>query len=155
MIVYVNGDADSTYGLADTGWRRGLTISSKQKRPDGRSSRWTSDRASRQPGSMCSGRPRIPDGVSSATVLVTSPSADGQLAVRYAPALIASFGSGANLFEVRAVDGSNSLPVDHKRYRWTCAYSDAQLRFPERFVLAMFEDARALAQATIKRVSSK
>jgi hypothetical protein len=39
-----------------------------------------------------------------AGVLVTSPSADGQLAVRYAPALIASFGSGGNRVEVRAVE---------------------------------------------------
>jgi hypothetical protein len=39
-----------------------------------------------------------------AGVLVTSPSADSQLAVRYAPALIASFGSGGNRVEVRAVE---------------------------------------------------
>jgi hypothetical protein len=39
-----------------------------------------------------------------AGVLVTSPSADGQLAVRYAPALIASFGSGGNRVEVRTVE---------------------------------------------------
>jgi hypothetical protein len=39
-----------------------------------------------------------------AGVLVTSPSAGGQLAVRYAPALIASFGSGGNQVEVRAVE---------------------------------------------------
>ena len=39
-----------------------------------------------------------------AGVLVTSPSAVGQLAGRYAPALIASFGSGGNRVEVRAVE---------------------------------------------------
>ena len=39
-----------------------------------------------------------------AGVLVTSPSAGGQLAGRYAPALIASFGSGGNRVEVRAVE---------------------------------------------------
>jgi hypothetical protein len=39
-----------------------------------------------------------------ATVLATSPSISGQLVGRYAPALIASFGSGANLVEVRAVE---------------------------------------------------
>ena len=39
-----------------------------------------------------------------AGVLVTSPSIGGQLAGRYAPALIASFGSGRNLVEVRAVE---------------------------------------------------
>lgn len=39
-----------------------------------------------------------------AGVLVTSRPADGQLADRYAPALIASFGSGRNRVEVRAVE---------------------------------------------------
>ena len=39
-----------------------------------------------------------------AGVLVTSPPAGGQLAGRYAPALIASFGSGGNRVEVRAVE---------------------------------------------------
>jgi hypothetical protein len=39
-----------------------------------------------------------------ASVLVTSPSISGQLAGRYAPALIASFGSGGNRVEVRAVE---------------------------------------------------
>ena len=39
-----------------------------------------------------------------ADVLVSSPPAGGQLAGRYAPALIASFGSGGNRVEVRAVE---------------------------------------------------
>jgi hypothetical protein len=39
-----------------------------------------------------------------AAVLVTSPSMNDQLASWYAPALIASFGSGANRVEVRAVE---------------------------------------------------
>jgi hypothetical protein len=39
-----------------------------------------------------------------AGVLVTSPAAGGQLADRYAPALIASFGSGGDRVEVRAVE---------------------------------------------------
>jgi hypothetical protein len=39
-----------------------------------------------------------------AGVLVTSPAISGQLADRYAPALIASFGSGGNRIEVRAVE---------------------------------------------------
>ena len=37
-------------------------------------------------------------------VLVTSPPVSGQLAGRYAPALVASFGSGGNRVEVRAVE---------------------------------------------------
>ncbi len=39
-----------------------------------------------------------------AGVLVTFPSINGQLAARYAPALIASFGSGGHRVEVRAVE---------------------------------------------------
>ena len=39
-----------------------------------------------------------------ASVLAISPSASGQLAGQYAPALIASFGSGSNRVEVRAVE---------------------------------------------------
>ena len=39
-----------------------------------------------------------------ASVLVTSPSISGQMAGEYAPALIASFGSGGNRVEVRAVE---------------------------------------------------
>jgi glycerol-3-phosphate dehydrogenase len=33
----------------------------------------------------------------------------------------------------------------HPRFRWLCAYHDAQIRFPERFVVALFDDARRLA----------
>ncbi len=38
---------------------------------------------------------------------------------------------------------SNTKPND--RFRWLCSYSDAQIEFPERFVLAMLEDARRAA----------
>lgn len=37
--------------------------------------------------------------------------------------------------------------VNPQRYRWLCSYSDGQVRFPERFTLALFEDARQLAAA--------
>jgi glycerol-3-phosphate dehydrogenase len=33
------------------------------------------------------------------------------------------------------------------KYRWLCSYYDAQIRFPERFVLAMLADGRAAASA--------
>lgn len=36
-------------------------------------------------------------------------------------------------------------PVDRSRYPWLCAYYDAQVRYPERFVVALFDDARRLA----------
>ena len=43
-----------------------------------------------------------------ASVLVTSPSIGGRLAGRYAPALIASFGSGGDRVEVRAVESGGA-----------------------------------------------
>lgn len=46
---------------------------------------------------------------------------------------------------VAALDRSNSPPVDRARYRWLCSYYDAQIRFPERFVVALFDDARRAA----------
>ena len=40
------------------------------------------------------------------------------------------------------LDQRTSLPIDRTRYRWLCSYYDAQIRFPERLVVAMFDDAR-------------
>lgn len=36
--------------------------------------------------------------------------------------------------------------VNRERFRWLCSYWDAQLEFPERFVLALLEDARLAAE---------
>jgi glycerol-3-phosphate dehydrogenase len=36
-------------------------------------------------------------------------------------------------------------PVDRERFRWLVSYYDAQIQFPERFVVAMLEDARRLS----------
>jgi len=38
-------------------------------------------------------------------------------------------------------------PQVTQRVRWRCSYSDAQIEFPERFVLAMLEDARRAAES--------
>jgi glycerol-3-phosphate dehydrogenase len=38
--------------------------------------------------------------------------------------------------------------VDRGRFRWLCAYSDAQMRFPERYCVALLEDARQIAETT-------
>ena len=43
------------------------------------------------------------------------------------------------------VGAAGSVPVDPHRYRWLCTYWDAQILYPERFVVALVEDARALA----------
>ncbi len=48
---------------------------------------------------------------------------------------------------VMPVGAPKSVPVDPVRYRWLCAYWDAQIAYPERFVLALLEDARSLSAA--------
>jgi glycerol-3-phosphate dehydrogenase len=44
----------------------------------------------------------------------------------------------------RATD-NRAVPVDPRLYRWEMSYHDAQIVYPERFVLALLEDARRLA----------
>ncbi|NLF68047.1 MAG: glycerol-3-phosphate dehydrogenase/oxidase [Candidatus Anammoximicrobium sp.] len=44
------------------------------------------------------------------------------------------------------VGAAGSVPVDPNRYRWLCTYWDAQILYPERFVVALAEDARTLAE---------
>ncbi len=44
-----------------------------------------------------------------------------------------------------AVTDSDVPPVDRTKYRWLCSYYDAQILYPERFVIALLEDARQLA----------
>jgi glycerol-3-phosphate dehydrogenase len=48
--------------------------------------------------------------------------------------------------QVFRVNDPSAPPVNAEQYRWLCSYYDAQIEFPERFVLAMLEDARRLAQ---------
>jgi glycerol-3-phosphate dehydrogenase len=38
--------------------------------------------------------------------------------------------------------------VDRARFRWLCGYSDAQMRFPERYCVALLEDARQVAESS-------
>ncbi|HWB11412.1 MAG TPA: glycerol-3-phosphate dehydrogenase/oxidase [Pirellulales bacterium] len=65
--------------------------------------------------------------------------------------------AGLALYDWQAQDGTlprhetisprdpQAPAVDSARYRWLCSYYDAQIRFPERFVVALFDDARRLA----------
>jgi glycerol-3-phosphate dehydrogenase len=48
-------------------------------------------------------------------------------------------------YEVHALGAPSAPAVDSRAYRWLCAYWDAQIRFPERFVVALFEDTRRAA----------
>ena len=48
--------------------------------------------------------------------------------------------------QVFRVNDPSAPPVNTQQYRWLCSYYDAQIEFPERFVMALLEDARRLAQ---------
>ncbi|HEX3999674.1 MAG TPA: glycerol-3-phosphate dehydrogenase/oxidase [Pirellulales bacterium] len=43
-------------------------------------------------------------------------------------------------------NSAGAVAVDPKKYRWMYAYSDAQAIYPERFALALLEDARRLSR---------
>jgi glycerol-3-phosphate dehydrogenase len=48
-------------------------------------------------------------------------------------------------YEVHPAKTSSVPGANRQDYRWFCAYWDAQIRFPERFVVALFNDARRAA----------
>ena len=51
-------------------------------------------------------------------------------------------------YDVHRVGDVDAVAVDASVYRWECSYSDAQIRYPERFILAMLADAcRAAADS--------
>ena len=47
--------------------------------------------------------------------------------------------------EVLPTGAADAPNVDALRYRWLCRYTDAQMIYPERFVLSMLTDAQAIA----------
>lgn len=47
---------------------------------------------------------------------------------------------------VHAVGAAGMPAVDAQEYRWLCSYWDAQILYPERFVVALLRDARQLAE---------
>ncbi len=48
--------------------------------------------------------------------------------------------------EVVPINGKNVPRVDAQRFRWLCRYTDAQMIYPERFVVSMLRDASQLAK---------
>lgn len=44
-------------------------------------------------------------------------------------------------YDVHRIGDPKATRVDPKQYRWLCSYSDAQIIFPERFVVALLTDA--------------
>lgn len=48
-------------------------------------------------------------------------------------------------YEVHSASTPSVPGVNRRDYRWFCAYWDAQIRYPERFVVALLEDARRIA----------
>lgn len=51
-------------------------------------------------------------------------------------------------YEVHRANAPHTPRTDAAAYRWECAYWDAQIRYPERFVIALFHDARLAAAET-------
>ncbi|MBX7167550.1 MAG: glycerol-3-phosphate dehydrogenase/oxidase [Pirellulales bacterium] len=51
------------------------------------------------------------------------------------------------VYRVEQAAASPIPRVDAQRFHWLCAYSDAQVQFPERFTLALLADAQRLAKA--------
>lgn len=47
---------------------------------------------------------------------------------------------------VLSVNAKDAPAVDANRYRWLCRYTDAQMLYPERFVISMLTDARQSAE---------
>lgn len=48
-------------------------------------------------------------------------------------------------YEVFRANAPDTPQTDDNKYRWECAYWDAQIRYPERFTVALFQDARLAA----------
>lgn len=48
-------------------------------------------------------------------------------------------------YAIHRADQSDLPPVDRRKFRWLCEYSDAQLIFPERLTLELLLDAKRLA----------
>ncbi len=55
--------------------------------------------------------------------------------------------------KIYAVDSPEVIGVDREKFRWLYAFSDAQLRYPERFTLALLEDAAARRRKAAARSS--
>ncbi len=74
--------------------------------------------------------------------------ARGLATVRLGLALYDRYASDATLpkHEVFRIGDEQAPPVDREQYRWLCAYSDAQILYPERFTLALLADARQAAE---------
>jgi glycerol-3-phosphate dehydrogenase len=47
-----------------------------------------------------------------------------------------------------AAHSPEAVSVDRKKFRWLYSFSDAQVKYPERFTLALLEDARRIAVQT-------
>lgn len=77
---------------------------------------------------------------------------------RHVPRGLLLVGTGLRFYDLFARDatlpgrsihraGAAELPSVHPRYRWLCSYYDAQMAFPERFVVGLLDDARRVAVA--------
>ncbi|MGC3968432.1 MAG: FAD-dependent oxidoreductase [Pirellulales bacterium] len=72
----------------------------------------------------------------------------GMWAVRFGLFWYDHLARGSSLPKARVVGVDAKFPhPPADRYRWICAYSDAQMQFPEQFTVALLADAQAAAQA--------
>lgn len=88
-------------------------------------------------------------------LLKLSPGPRGLLAIRVGLAMydrLAGRGSfpGHQVKACASTDSADAIAEGPKlpvqKFKWQCSYSDAQIEFPERFVLAMLEDGRRAAE---------
>ncbi|HEX4128410.1 MAG TPA: glycerol-3-phosphate dehydrogenase/oxidase [Pirellulales bacterium] len=77
----------------------------------------------------------------------TSPAERGLWTVRLGLAMYDRLAGESHLprHTVAPVGAIDTPNVDQGRYRWLCSYYDAQIQWPERFVVALLHDARRAA----------
>jgi glycerol-3-phosphate dehydrogenase len=71
----------------------------------------------------------------------------GAMLVRAGLAFYDAYARDPNLpkHTVTRVGGAGTLPFNPSKYRWLCAYYDAQVAYPERLTLALLDDAREIS----------
>jgi glycerol-3-phosphate dehydrogenase len=77
-----------------------------------------------------------------------APRPRGMVTVKLGLAMYDRYAADATLprHEVFRIGDDAAPEVDRQRFRWLCAYSDAQIIYPERFTLALLTDARRAAE---------
>jgi len=82
--------------------------------------------------------------------LLQRPSERGLWTIEIGLALYDRFAADPNTppHSVHDVSEPDMPQVDSRRFHWLCGYNDAQMRFPERYCVALLEDSRQAARQT-------